>query len=134
MRTPQTAEVAQPTPSGEGQRGGRSRAVQQPGVRLARTLAFGDPDRETPDPGLFGPTSVSWRLHGDVIAGVGGLRAILMQGLLPEAMASIVQHSDYRKDPWGRLFRTAEYIGVITYGTTAEAERAAAIVDRKSVV
>jgi uncharacterized protein (DUF2236 family) len=49
-----------------------------------------------------------------------------MQGLLPEAVASIVAHSGYKDDPWGRLFRTAEYIGVITYGTTAEAERAAA--------
>jgi uncharacterized protein (DUF2236 family) len=51
-----------------------------------------------------------------------------MQGLLPDAVSSIVAHSNYKDDPWGRLLRTAEYIGVITYGTTVEAERAAAAV------
>ena len=94
--------------------------------RRGPALSFGEPDRTSDDPGLFGPESVSWRVHADVIAGIGGLRAVLMQGLLPEALSSIVQHSGYKQDPWGRLFRTAEYIGVITYGTTAEAERAAA--------
>lgn len=104
-------------------------ASARPGtLRLARSLHFGEPDRTSADPGLFGPDSVTWRVHSDVIAGVGGVRAILMQGLLPEAVDAIVAHSNYRDDPWGRLFRTAEYIGVITYGTTSEAERAGAIV------
>jgi len=108
---------------------GEPKAGGRPGtLRLARSRSFGEPDRVTPDPGLFGPDSISWRVHADVIAGVGGVRAILMQGLLPDAVDAIVAHSNYREDPWGRLFRTAEYIGVITYGTTSEAERAGAVV------
>jgi len=57
---------------------------------------------------------------------LAGLRALLLQAVHPLAMAGVAQHSDFRADPWGRLFRTAEYVGVTTYGTTAEATRAAA--------
>jgi len=90
-----------------------------------RKFAFGEPDVLTPDPGLFGPDSMSWRIHSDPSATVGGIRALLLQGLHPEAMAGVEAHSIYREDPWGRLFRTAEYIAVITFGTKAEANSAA---------
>jgi len=78
------------------------------------------------DLGLFGPDSVTWRVHADPTMGVAGLRALLLQALHPLAMAGVHQHSAFRDQPWGRLFRTAEYVGVITYGTTAEARKAAA--------
>lgn len=80
----------------------------------------------TPDPGLYGPDSVTWRVHADPTMALAGLRALLLQAVHPLAMAGVAQHSDFRTDPWGRLFRTAEYVGVTTYGTTAEATRAAA--------
>lgn len=89
-------------------------------------LIYGQPDTTSSDPGLFGPGSVSWRIHGDPAGLPSGVRALLLQALYPEAMAGVAQHSNYREDPWGRLIRTAEYIGVITFGTTEEAERAAA--------
>jgi uncharacterized protein (DUF2236 family) len=78
------------------------------------------------DPGLYGPDSVTWRVHADPSMALSGLRALLLQALHPLAMAGVQQHSDFRQDPWGRLFRTAEYVGVTTFGTTAEARRAAA--------
>jgi uncharacterized protein (DUF2236 family) len=87
---------------------------------------YGKPDETTADPGLFGPTSISWQLHSDPASAIGGVRALLMQALHPDAMAGVAKHSTYRTDPWGRLVRTAEYISVITFGTTAEAESAAA--------
>lgn len=77
------------------------------------------------DPGVFGPASVSWRVHADPAAFIGGVSALLMQALHPRAMRLLAAHSDFRSDPWGRLQRTAEYIAVITYGTTAEATAAA---------
>lgn len=80
----------------------------------------------SPDPGLYGPDSVTWRVHADPSMALAGLRALLLQAVHPLAMAGVAQHSDFRSDPWGRLFRTAEYVGVTTYGTTREAERAAA--------
>jgi uncharacterized protein (DUF2236 family) len=84
------------------------------------------PADDAADPGLYGPDSVTWRVHADPSMALSGLRALLLQALHPLAMAGVQQHSDFRQDPWGRLFRTAEYVGVTTFGTTAEARRAAA--------
>lgn len=80
------------------------------------------------DPGLFGPDSVAWRVHGDIAGLIGGLRALLLQTLHPLAMAGVDQHSDYREDPWGRLHRTAGFIGATTFGNTATAQEAMAVV------
>ncbi len=79
-----------------------------------------------PDPGLYGPDSVTWRVHADPTMLLAGLRALLLQAIHPLAMAGVAQHSDFRADPWGRLFRTAEYVTVTTFGTTLEAQRAGA--------
>lgn len=78
------------------------------------------------DLGLFGPGSVTWRIHADPAALIGGLRALLIQALNPRAMAAMAQHSDYREDPWGRLRRTSEYLVATVFGDRAQAERAAA--------
>lgn len=78
------------------------------------------------DPGLYGPTSVTWRVHSDPVMALAGPRALLLQALQPEAMAGVAGNSGFRDDPWGRLHRTAEYVGVTSFGTTAEVERAAA--------
>ena len=76
------------------------------------------------DPGLFGPDSVTWRIHADRSMLIGGLRALLLQVLHPLAMAGVAQHSSYREDPLGRLARTGRFVAATTYGTSAEAERA----------
>ena len=80
----------------------------------------------TGDPGLFGPQSTTWRVVEDPSMALAGLRALLLQSVHPLAMAGVTQHSAFRGDPWGRLFRTAEYVGVTTFGTTEEARRAGA--------
>ena len=78
------------------------------------------------DPGFYGPDSVTWRVHADPSMALAGLRALFLQAVHPLAMAGVAEHSDFREDPWGRLFRTAEYVGVTTYGTRLQAERAGA--------
>ncbi len=78
------------------------------------------------DHGLFGPDSVAWRLHADPVMLAGGLRALLVQALEPRAMAGVDQHSRYREDPWGRLRRTTQFVGLTTYGDTPTAEAACA--------
>jgi uncharacterized protein (DUF2236 family) len=77
------------------------------------------------DDGYFGPASVTWRLAGDLSAPVAGLRSVLMQALHPLAMAGVDQHSDWRRDPVGRLAATAIYTATVTYGDRAGADRAA---------
>lgn len=84
------------------------------------------PVSDSADPGLYGPDSVTWRVHADPSMALAGLRALLLQAVHPRAMAGVAEHSDFRGDPWGRLFRTAEYVGVTSYGSTLEARRAAA--------
>ncbi len=84
-----------------------------------------DADTDDTDAGLFGPSSMTWRVHGDPSMVVAGIRALLLQAVHPLAMAGVAQHSTYRVDPWGRLRRTAAYVGTITYGTTDQARRAA---------
>ena len=73
------------------------------------------------DTGLFGPDSVTWRVHADPLMGVAGLRAQLLQALHPVTIDALDQHSAFRDDPWGRLTRTAEYIGLTTFGTASQA-------------
>ena len=83
------------------------------------------------DQGLFGPGSVTWRVHGSVVVAlVGGLRALVIQSLHPLAMAGVAQHSDYLERPLRRLQRTAEYVATVTFGTTEEAHEIAARVRR----
>nr|WSY57147.1 DUF2236 domain-containing protein [Streptomyces sp. NBC_00886] len=80
----------------------------------------------TDDPGLFGPDSVTWQMHGDPMMWVAGIRALYLQALHPRAVRGVIQNSDFRRDAWGRLMRTANFVGTITYGTTDAAEKAGA--------
>ena len=72
-------------------------------------------DGRSGDAGLFGPDSVTWRVHAEPLMAVAGLRALLLQALHPVAVAAFAEHSTYREDWWGRLSRTGEYIAVTTF-------------------
>lgn len=76
------------------------------------------------DVGLFGPDSVTWKLHAEPILLLGGLRSLYLQALHPRAVAGVAQNSTFRSDPWGRLNRTSEYVGTVIYGSSAEVEAA----------
>ena len=90
-----------------------------------------DLDLPAGDPGLFGPQSASWKVHGDFNSMmIGGLTALLLQMLHPAALAGVWDHSNFRADRLGRLRRTAQFIAATTYGSTAEAERLIARVRR----
>jgi uncharacterized protein (DUF2236 family) len=97
--------------------------------RSAQAFAAAVPERPA-DEGYFGPGSVSWRVAADLSAPVAGLRALLLQALHPLAMAGVDQHSDWRRDPVGRLAATGAYLATITFGDRASADRAAARVRR----
>lgn len=107
-------------------------AVPLPGLTWAvRTFlqrSFGDPpvqEGERGDEGLFGPGSASWRLYADAASIVGGIRSLMVQLTHPLAMAGVAEHSRYLEDPLGRLQHTSAYIGLTTFGTTADALAAA---------
>ncbi|MCO7521499.1 MULTISPECIES: oxygenase MpaB family protein [unclassified Pseudomonas] len=88
-------------------------------------LALGQLDLESPkgDPGLFGPDSLSWQVHGDFPSMlVGGISALLLQLLHPLALAGVWDHSNFRGDLLGRLRRTSQFISGTTFGSTRDAE------------
>jgi uncharacterized protein (DUF2236 family) len=66
------------------------------------------------------------QVHSDSAMFIGAIRALLLQSLHPLAMAAVAEHSDYRGDPWGRLQRTSHFVGITTFGRTADAEQAIA--------
>ncbi|MFZ3565573.1 oxygenase MpaB family protein [Streptomyces sp. BH097] len=82
------------------------------------------------DPGLFGPDSVTWQMHADPMMWIAGVRALYFQALHPRAVRGVMQNSDFRRDAWGRLMRTASFVGTTTYGTSEAAEKAGARVRR----
>jgi uncharacterized protein (DUF2236 family) len=76
------------------------------------------------DPGLFGPESVTWRIHADFPGMLsGGLCALMLQTLHPRALAGVWDHSNFREDLVGRLRRTTDFVAGTTYAGQAEAER-----------
>lgn len=75
------------------------------------------------DPGLFGPESITWKVHEDFIAMmIGGISSLILQALHPQALAGVWDHSTFRTDLKGRLGRTAYFIAATTYGPTDMAE------------
>jgi uncharacterized protein (DUF2236 family) len=97
--------------------------------RSAAAYVSGVPDRPA-DEGFFGPASIVWRVSTDLASPISGLRSLLMQALHPLAMAGVDQHSDWRRDPVGRLAATSAYLATISYGERAAAEQAAGRVRR----
>jgi uncharacterized protein (DUF2236 family) len=79
------------------------------------------------DKALFPRDSVIWRVHGDVTSMMaGGISALLLQMLHPQALGGVWDHSDVHEDMLGRLRRTARFIAVTTYGEREAAEAAIA--------
>jgi uncharacterized protein (DUF2236 family) len=76
--------------------------------------------------GLYGPDSVTWRIHGDPSMLLAGVRALLLQAVHPLTMAGFDANSSFWDDPWGRLQRTGGWVATVTYGTREEAEAAGA--------
>jgi uncharacterized protein (DUF2236 family) len=98
-----------------------------------RTLLTGHRDGAAPwvrdlatdgDDGWFGPGSTIWAVHADAATLVGGIRALLVQAMHPVVLAGFDEHSDYREDPESRLQRTAAFVTITTFGTSAQAEAA----------
>ena len=86
-----------------------------------------EPEVPLADYGLFGPDSVTWRVLGEPIMWVAGFRALYLQALHPRVMRGTWQNTSFAKpgEAWGRFIRTAQFVSVRTYGTTAQVDRVA---------
>ena len=98
--------------------------IQQQVFRL-NGLSLNEFDLSQPpgDPGLYGPDSEVWQVHGDFPSMLcGGVAALLLQMLHPLALAGVWDHSTFREDMLGRLRRTSQFIAVTTFGNRADAQ------------
>jgi uncharacterized protein (DUF2236 family) len=73
---------------------------------------------------MFGPGSLTWRVNGEAVLLLGGGRALILQVAHPKVAAGVAAFSDYRSDPWRRLYRTIDTTLAIVFGD-AEQSRAA---------
>jgi uncharacterized protein (DUF2236 family) len=63
-----------------------------------------------------GPESITWRRAGDMRTMFGAGAALLLQVAHPTVAAGVREHSDFKADPWGRLWRTLDYVHMLVYG------------------
>jgi len=71
--------------------------------------------------GLFGPRTVTWRVHSDPLIGLATLRALAMQVLHPEGMANVFATARRVDDPWDRMQWAQRHIGAVIFGNSIEA-------------
>lgn len=75
---------------------------------------------------LPGPDSIVRRRASDPRAGAGGAGyALALQVSHPTIASGVRDHSDYVADPWGRFFRTADFVALLAYGDPATVARLA---------
>ncbi len=92
------------------------------GAFLNPPKAKADFTRPAGEEALVGPNSVSWRIFKNPIAlYIGGLAAVILELAEPAVRTGVWEHSSFRKDPVGRLQRTALAAMVTVYGAGSTA-------------
>lgn len=75
---------------------------------------------------LVEPGSLAWRVGGEGVLLLGGGRALILQVAHPGVAAGVAQHSNYREQPWTRLYRTMDTTLRIVFADQATSRNAAA--------
>jgi len=70
--------------------------------------------------GLFGPGTVTWRIHSDPLIGLATLRSLALRVLHPEGLSGVFATARRVDDPWDRLNWTMRQLGISTFGSGAE--------------
>ena len=83
-----------------------------------------------PDP-LLPDHSVARRVDRELFLLLGGIAALLMQVAHPLVAAGVERHSDFARDPIGRLRRTLNTTLAIVFAEPAEARAALRRIDRR---
>jgi uncharacterized protein (DUF2236 family) len=60
--------------------------------------------------------SITWRRAADSRSFLGAGYALLLQVAHPVIGAGVADHSDFQRDPWGRLLRTLDFVNVMVFG------------------
>jgi uncharacterized protein (DUF2236 family) len=104
------------------------------GARLTRDdlarLRYAAGQPVDPARSLFGPHSVSWRVHREAALLLAGGRALLLQIAHPLIAAGVAAHSRFEQAPLQRLWRTLDLSLTLTFGSAAEALAAVRRIER----
>ena len=73
---------------------------------------------------FFSAATVFWQVHREMILLLAGGRALLMQLAHPKVAAGVAEHSHFKEDPLGRLYRTMNTMWSIVFDETSEARMA----------
>jgi uncharacterized protein (DUF2236 family) len=78
---------------------------------------------QTSDPqaGIFGPSSVSWKVNRESALFLGAGRAALLQLAHPWVAAALDRHSNLRNDPLARFHNTFRVVFTMIFGTLPQA-------------
>jgi len=74
-------------------------------------------DAAGPVAGVFGPSSVTWRIDREAVIFLGAGRALLLQLAHPWVAAAIAEHSKTFADPIGRFHRTFDIVFAMVFGS-----------------
>ncbi|MDN5743569.1 MAG: DUF2236 domain-containing protein [Nocardioidaceae bacterium] len=78
------------------------------------------------DPGFFGPGSVTWKVWGyPTSLSIGFSRAVVVEELDPNLVASVDRTQDIYRRPQTRYDRTIAYFALVAFGDSATVCRAA---------
>jgi len=78
-----------------------------------------------PVEGIFGPSSLTWRIDREAAIFLGAGRALLLQLAHPWVAAAVAEHSRTFADPIGRFHRTFDVVFTMVYGSRDKALAAA---------
>ena len=62
-----------------------------------------------------GPSSITYRRAGDARVMMSAGAALLLQVGHPTIANGVREHSDFERDPWGRLLRTLDYTSMLVF-------------------
>ena len=85
------------------------------------------------DIGILPLDAVARRLNRELFVALGSTAAVLLQIAHPLVAAGVDQHSDFRRDPFGRFHRTANTSLDAVFGDTRRATRALRRIDARHV-
>jgi len=80
---------------------------------------------------LFSPSSMFWKVNRELVSGLAGPRAVLMQIAHPLIAAGVAEHSGFSKHRFARLYRTSMAAAAITFGSRDLALRTIELINRK---
>jgi uncharacterized protein (DUF2236 family) len=78
-------------------------------------------DTSDPHAGIFGPSSISWKVNRESALFLGAGRAALLQLAHPWVAAALHQHSNLRTDPIARFHDTFRVVFTMVFGTLEQA-------------